>query len=477
MNGFVTEFDAAGASLVFSTHLGKQTEYVSAVAVLPDDSVVAAGQYQFYKLDRTGSSLLLNPKLVAAVQSLRADGAGNLLVTGYTSFGLPFPATPGAVQTSPYPPANGTLSDAYLMRLDAQLNVLTATLLGGEGQDVALSATAAADGSIVVGGSTYSRAFPTSGELQSAFSPQTGFVSRLTGDFSSLLFSSFMGDSRKFYVGSVAVTSDGGTVFGGTTANPPALGPLPFGGNAFDVFPQAADQVFIVRIDPVQPAGPRIDSVVSAASKLAAPLSQREAIQVRGAGFADDAVLLIDGSPLALIAHDAATLTAEVPAGFHASASTLDVVSGGARVSVAVPGAPAAPGIFSRDGSGVGQGYVLNKDGSVNSRENPAHEGDPITLFVTGMGSMSFDRGYAVTDTPITVAIDGFYANGIAAVVGPVEGLPGDVYQVSLYVPRPSDFADQNPNLRNFVMPPQSPLSITVGGATSQPGIYVTVTK
>jgi uncharacterized protein (TIGR03437 family) len=265
-------------------------------------------------------------------------------------------------------------------------------------------------------------------------------------------------------------------IFGGSTRTPPLLAPIFFGANGFDLFPQPTDSTFVVRLDPVRPAGPRIDSVISAASRLAAPLSQREAIQVRGSGFADDAVLLLNGNPVPLIARDASTLTAEVPLDFQESAATLQVISGGQTASVAVPCANAAPAIFSRDGSGVGQGYILNKDGSVNSRENPAHEGDPITIFVTGMGPMSFDHGYAVTETPITVAVDGFYANGIAAVLGPVDSLPGDVYQVSVYVPRPSDFANDNPNLKGFIMPPQSPVNISVAGTVSQQGIFVSVT-
>jgi uncharacterized protein (TIGR03437 family) len=181
-------------------------------------------------------------------------------------------------------------------------------------------------------------------------------------------------------------------------------------------------------------------------------------IQVLGAGFADDVTVFLDGSPLPLIDHSATSLTAQVPADFSPAAGTLEVRSQGASASVAVPGAIAAPGIF----------YVVNKDGTRNSPANPALEGDEVTILATGVGPLSFDHGYAVTSTPIVVAVDGFYANGIAAVLSPVDDLPGDIYQISVYVPRPSDFADQNPGLKGFVMPPQSPVTITIDGATSQ---------
>jgi uncharacterized protein (TIGR03437 family) len=484
-NGFLTEFDAAGASLILSTYLGKQTESANAVGLFGDSSIVVAGQQGFYHFDPTGSSLLALKNFAVNVRSLAPDGAGNLLVTGSSTpfAGVPpFPSTPGVVQPSPYPvigllgaTGNTGSGDGFVIRLDANLNVLTATLLGGEAPDATLSAAVAPDGSVIVGGSTYSKAFPTRGELQSSFSQQTGFLSTLSSDFSALRFSSFMGDSRNFYVGSVSVTPDGGIVFGGTTGSPPALGISPLGATPPDAFPNGGYQAFVVRVDPVKAVALRIDSVVNAASQLAAPLSPREAIQVHGAGFGDDVALLLNGSPLPLIAHDSATLTAEVPADFNGSASTMEVQSADARASVAVPGAAAAPAIFSRNGNGFGQGYILNKDGTPNSPGNPAAEGDEITIYVTGMGPMTFDHGYAVTDTPVVVAVDGFYANGIAAVLGPVDGLPGEVYQISVYVPRPSDFAGQNPNLKGFIMPPMVGVQISVGGATTQPGISMAV--
>lgn len=66
--------------------------------------------------------------------------------------------------------------------------------------------------------------------------------------------------------------------------------------------------------------------------------------------------------------------------------------------------------------------------------------------------------------------------NGIAARLGPVAGLPGSVYQISVYVPRPSDFAASNPNLKDFVMPPVVAVSLDVNGARSQAGLALSVT-
>ncbi|HTW66617.1 MAG TPA: hypothetical protein VME17_18475 [Bryobacteraceae bacterium] len=46
----------------------------------------------------------------------------------------------------------------------------------------------------------------------------------------------------------------------------------------------------------------------------------------------------------------------------------------------------ANPGIFTTAASGQGQGAILNKDYSVNSQANPAVVGDPVFVYVTGLG-------------------------------------------------------------------------------------------
>src|ERR1019366_4039792 len=110
------------------------------------------------------------------------------------------------------------------------------------------------------------------------------------------------------------------------------------------------------------------------------------------------------------------------------SAVGIYVVSGGAASNdVVMPVGAASPGIFSQDGSGYGQGYILNKDGTLNTPSNPAAPGDPITIFATGVGPVSFTQGYAMTQFPVNVFVEDFYANGVAAVMRPVSGLPGSV--------------------------------------------------
>jgi uncharacterized protein (TIGR03437 family) len=153
----------------------------------------------------------------------------------------------------------------------------------------------------------------------------------------------------------------------------------------------------------------------------------------------------------------------------------ITVSSGGVQSnSVLLPSGPASPGVYSVDGSGVGQAYVLNADGTVNSPANPTATGAAITLFVNGVGPISNVGGYAVTALTPAVFIDGFYANGIAARVQQIKGLPGGVYAISVYVPTVASLVAQNPDL-NFAFPPQSPLNIFIGGAVSQAGIFISI--
>ena len=474
-NGFVTELDPSGSFLVYSTYLGTQNEIATALAVLNDGSAVVAGQLALYHLDPTGSSLLAKKSFQGNVQWLTTDPAGNILAVGGTQYAQ-FQTTPGAFQTALYPalPLPGTVGntgagDAFVSRLDAQLNILNSTLLGGEAGDTAFSAAGADNGDVIVAGSTFSCGFPTHAAAQGPFTlGGTGFLTELSADFSSLTFSTFAGDTRPFYIRSVAIAPDGGILFGGSTSQ------APYFTNDY-LAPLDSSQAFLVRVETSSAALPRIDSVVSAASQLAVPLSPGGVVAVRGAGFGSDASVLLNGNALPLIEQSGTLLTATVPTDFSGNSATVEVDSGGGRATILVPGAPAAPGIFSTDGSGTGQGYILNKDGTTNSADNPAAEGDEITVFATGVGSMTFDHGYAVTDAPVYVLVDGFLAPGIAAVLGPAAGLPGNVYQISVYVPRPADLAASNPSLQGFVMPPMVAVTLKVNGVYSQAGLALHV--
>ncbi len=493
VNGFVAEFSTDGGSLVYSTYFGVQNVTATALALESDGSPIAAGGGTIYQLCCNGRSLVYTANVAGTVNALAVDASGNLYAAGGTG-SQRFVGTPGAFQTAPvtvppYPGAMGSTGggNAFLAKFDSELRPISATLLGGEASDQAQAVALGANGNVILGGPTTSKSFPLRGSSQISFAAATSFLSALTPDLSSLQFSTYQGDSRSFGITAVAPMPDGGAIFAGATgsSSPTPLSPVegPF-----------VPQALVARATVTAPAALRIDSVSNAASHLGVALSPGETFIVDGAGFGNDATMSVNGIALPLIAQSATTLVAAIPLSFSSLlaaqpylsvasfAATITVQSGGASASIFAPFAAAAPGLFSVDGSGLGQGYILNADGTLNSPSNPAMEGAKITIYATGVGPMTFSGGFAVTGTPVEVLIDGFLAPGIAAVLGPVPGLLGQVYQISVKVPQPSTYGN---NFLNFHLPAQSaltfianslPTSGGIGNWASQAGLGISVT-
>jgi uncharacterized protein (TIGR03437 family) len=291
--------------------------------------------------------------------------------------------------------------------------------------------------------------------LQGGFAPSTGFMSELTGDLTTLLFSSYLGDNEYFTVGGVAASPNGSVIIGGATGQPGAAGLGPM-------------NIYVNDLTLAPPPALRVDAVDNAASLLDTPLSTGETIVVHGAGFGSDAQLTIGADVVPAISMTSTSITAVVPQTVPNAAAQVTVRSGGVGSNaVVVPVAAAAPAIFSQNGSGYGQGYVLNKDGTLNTPSNPAAPGDRITIFATGVGPVSFTQGYAVTEFPVSVYIGGVYADGVAAVMGPVNGLPGSVYQITVTIPNPA----------TFKFPPLVGVMMQINRVNSQSGIAISISQ
>jgi uncharacterized protein (TIGR03437 family) len=279
-------------------------------------------------------------------------------------------------------------------------------------------------------------------------------MSELSGDLSTLLFSSYFGDTENFTVSGLGIGANGSVVIGGVTGQ----------GNGNWGNPA---NLWLNSLALTPPPALRIDAVENAASLLDGPISAGETIVVKGAGFGSDARLSIGGESVAAISITPTAISATVPADIGTGAATVAVQSGGASSNqVLMPVAVTSPGIFSADGTGSGQGYILNKDGTLNTPANPAAPGDPITIMATGVGPVSFTDGYAVTEFPVNVFINGVYCAGVAAVMGPMSGFPGNVYRITVYVP--------NPGLK---LPPLSGVVMQIDGARSQNGIAISIAQ
>src|SRR5579883_344277 len=483
-SAFVTKFNPQGSGLIYSTYVPMDksknvVQQATALALDKNGDVYFAGRGNVIEVNPTATDIAAAAPLSGlSIQSIVLDRESNVYATGTAMLFLigssPFPATPGAFQSRPEPaisslpgelPAGGS-ADAFVIKWSSDLSqIQAATLLGGEVADAGESIALDSVGNVVISGSSDSRAFPLHAPFQTSFAARSGFVAELDSTLSHLLFSTYLGDTRAFDAHATVVDSDGNLLVAGSTL---ALGGIFVGGDPGQSFTSGG--IIVANKIALEPAPAlRLDTVQNLASRMAAPLAPGETIVAAGSGFGTDAQIVLDGVPLKALQVSPSSVVAEVPGDAKISGAFVAQVSTGGNLSntVLLPAAPASPGIYSVDGSGFGQGYILNADGTRNSPENPASTGSAITIYATGVGSYSLAGPYAVTDQVPAVFVDGFYANGIAATVGPVSGIPGDVYQIRVYVPDPSQYADQNPNLLNFKMPPQVRVTLVMGPVNS----------
>ena len=357
------------------------------------------------------------------------------------------------------------MSEAFVGKLDGGLtHVLAATLLGGEAGDMGQSLAIDSAGDVIVGEYTSSKAFPLLAPIQASFSSQSGFVAELDGSLTNLILSTYTGDARPINVYGAFPAPGGDIVPAGSTLAS-ILGDIPPVYNPGGTI--VANRIAI----PPAPAV-RLDSVVNLASKIAVPLSPGEAIDARGSHFGADAQVSIDGVAAELVPRSAIGVVALLPASMKTSGAVRVEVSSDGVISnpVFMPAAVASPGIYSIHRDGYGQGYIRNSDGSFNSPNRPAAPGEAITIFATGVGPVTIQEGYAVTAMPISIFVGGFYADRVAARVGPAAALPGSPYLITDLVPDPAVLAKSNPQLVGYTFQRAVAVTLVLGDIVVQGG-------
>jgi uncharacterized protein (TIGR03437 family) len=146
----------------------------------------------------------------------------------------------------------------------------------------------------------------------------------------------------------------------------------------------------------------------------------------------------------------------------------VQVTAGGIQAAAwAVPIAPSAPSIFTVSSAGVGQGAVVNADGSVNSATNPAARGSAIQIYATGGGQTSpasstgsVAPAAANLVLPVTVTIGGVNAQVLYA--GSAPGELDGVVQINAIIPQ-------------SVTPGILPIVVTVNGVASQTNVTLAI--
>ncbi|RPI26565.1 MAG: hypothetical protein EHM61_11415 [Acidobacteria bacterium] len=144
---------------------------------------------------------------------LHVDAAGNAYITGYTS-STNFPTTSGIVQGT-----KGASDDAFVFKMNPAGQPIFSTYLGGNGYDQGRGIAVDQAGTVFVSGRTSSTDFPTTaGAFKTAKTGQYDlFVTKLSANGSSLVYSTFLGVADSDARPRIAVDSSGRAVVAGQT--------------------------------------------------------------------------------------------------------------------------------------------------------------------------------------------------------------------------------------------------------------------
>lgn len=146
------------------------------------------------------------------------DSGGNAYVTGLTDSST-FPTTPGAFDTTADIFGNGFAG--FATKVDpAGASLAYSTFLGTNTQGV--TPAVGSGGELIVAGMTQSVAFPTTPgafdtTFNGGFQDQDGFVTRLNADGSALVYSTFLGGSRRDPIENMVIDASGNVFVTGLT--------------------------------------------------------------------------------------------------------------------------------------------------------------------------------------------------------------------------------------------------------------------
>jgi uncharacterized protein (TIGR03437 family) len=233
------------------------------------------------------------------------------------------------------------------------------------------------------------------------------------------------------------------------------------------------------------------DGVVNAASYAGGALAPGEIVTIFGQGAGPDAPaylaltddrthvtdnlastrVLFDDVAAPMVFASAQQVSAVVPydvAGRQSASlkvEYLGVQSGPVTLNVTA----VAPGIFTTDGSGKGQGAILNQDYKVNGPGNAAQRGSVVMIFATGEGQTrpAGENGkVAVAPLPAPVAAVTVQIGGQTATLryaGAAPGMVAGAIQINAQIAT-------NAQVGNAV-----PVVVRIGNVSTQAGVTMAV--
>jgi uncharacterized protein (TIGR03437 family) len=226
-------------------------------------------------------------------------------------------------------------------------------------------------------------------------------------------------------------------------------------------------QTITVTLTVTTPGPPSVTAIISGATLQLGTVSPGEIVTIFGINIGpitpvslkvgpdgkvstmlDDTTVTFNGVQAPLIFVSPGQVNAIVPYEVTGSAMATVVVThnGTASSAVSVNVAKTAPGIFTLNLTGTGQGAILNQNGTVNGPNNPAARGSVIVIYATGegvlnpqpaTGSVTPSTGsidsFPVPVAPVTVTIGGVKAKVLF--MGEAPGFVSGVIQINAKVP------------------------------------------
>ncbi len=209
-------------------------------------------------------------------RGIAVDSSGNIYVAGHSN-SIDLPVTKGAYQTGlAGSTADIVTGDVFVGKYSPSGSLLFLTYLGGQKDDIGMGIAVDSSGNVYVTGYTNSTDFPvTKNVLQSAFGGYTGasfilsggdaFVSKLSSDGSTLLYSTYLGGSDDDAAFGIAVDSAGNAYVTGMTRStnfPVSSGAYQkafagYGGQSFYPafgYPILGGDAFVAKINPAATA-------------------------------------------------------------------------------------------------------------------------------------------------------------------------------------------------------------------------------
>ena len=119
--------------------------------------------------------------------------------------------------------------------------------------------------------------------------------------------------------------------------------------------------------------------------------------------------------------------------------------------------AATTPGVFTANATGIGQGLIINQDGSLNSPARPSERGSRVFIYASGLGETD-----SQTKPLAALWIRLGNSSPQLEVISSKTAFPG-LLELAVQIPQQSETGDS------------VPLELTAGDQRSQPGVTIAI--